>query len=69
MGQPTSFSMMNSNYPPDISPNDPNAPWNQKDYLPFEACDQGVCRSCKEEAMVNDNDQCEQCWYLDQDRE
>lgn len=51
------------NYPDDVSPSDPRAPWNQPEVPDFKEDDSGECELCKKECELNDFWLCAECWY------
>jgi hypothetical protein len=60
-----------SNYPDTTGPNDPNAPWNQKDLPDFKAATLGVCAECQrgeDDVVEVDSDFiCKVCFELAQE--
>jgi len=50
------------NYPDDVHPNRPDAPWNRPELPPFIKCWGGKCLECKEPAFLNDELLCEDCF-------
>ncbi len=50
-----------NNYPDNVDPNDPDAPWNQKDPVECDECkgtgfdaDNGFCVNCDGTGEIND---------------
>lgn len=59
-----------SNYPPGTGPNDPRAPWNEKEpkLTQWERYDnlKTPCEKCDEESYVNEDNICEKCFEAEE---
>jgi len=57
-----------SNYPDGTGPNDPKAPWNQKELPEFEETSVGDCEGCDQKFVpLNDDWICEKCFVVSMD--
>lgn len=53
---------MSSNYPDNVDPNDPRAPWNAPDIPEFEPSCEGECDYCGIEFSLNKDGYCLECF-------
>lgn len=50
-----------NNYPDNVRPDDPLAPWNQDSFSPMNT---GICFVCdNEDVEINERERCENCFY------
>lgn len=53
------------NYPDNVRPNDPLAPWNQDSFTPTH---KGICFICdNDDVDLNDRDRCQSCFESEQE--